>query len=211
MKTVFVNPERCIGCRQCEFACAVAHSQSHDPAAAPFETPRPHSRIHVDAGTAYNTSFPNKCRHCDPAPCVEVCPTDAMHRDSDHGVVLADGHKCIACAMCAMVCPFDVITFHTAANGAPPRVVATKCDGCVDRVRAAGIPACVDACKVDALVFGELNELIAAGCARESSAMLTSAAATVSLAEREPDGVAGWRAWGASAAHVNEEVRHGKP
>jgi Fe-S-cluster-containing dehydrogenase component len=94
---------------------------------------------------------------------------------------------------------------------APPRVVATKCDGCVDRVRAAGIPACVDACKVDALVFGELNELIAAGCARESSAMLTSAAATVSLAEREPDGVAGWRAWGASAAHVNEEVRHGKP
>jgi carbon-monoxide dehydrogenase iron sulfur subunit len=134
-----------------------------------------------------------------------------MHRDSDHGVVLADGHKCIACAMCAMVCPFDVITFHTAANGAPPRVVATKCDGCVDRVRAAGIPACVDACKVDALVFGELNELIAAGCARESSAMLTSAAATVSLAEREPDGVAGWRAWGASAAHVNEEVRHGKP
>jgi carbon-monoxide dehydrogenase iron sulfur subunit len=211
MKTVFVNPERCIGCRQCEFACAVAHSQSHDPAAAPFETPRPHSRIHVDAGTAYNTSFPNKCRHCDPAPCVEVCPTGAMHRDSDHGVVLADGHKCIACAMCAMVCPFDVITFHTAANGSPPRVVATKCDGCVDRVRAAGIPACVDACKVDALVFGELNELIAAGCARESSAMLTSAAATVSLAEREPDGVAGWRAWGASAAHVNEEVRHGKP
>jgi carbon-monoxide dehydrogenase iron sulfur subunit len=211
MKTVFVNPERCIGCRQCEFACAVAHSQSHDPAAAPFETPRPHSRIHVDAGTAYNTSFPNKCRHCDPAPCVEVCPTGAMHRDSDFGVVLADGHKCIACAMCAMVCPFDVITFHTAANGAPPRVVATKCDGCVERVRAAGIPACVDTCKVDALVFGELNELIAAGCARESSAMLSSAAAAVSLAEREPDGVAGWRAWGASAAHVNEEVRHGKP
>ncbi len=211
MKTVFVNPERCIGCRQCEFACAVAHSQSHDPAAAPFETPRPHSRIHVDAGTAYNTSFPNKCRHCDPAPCVEVCPTGAMHRDSDFGVVLADSHKCIACAMCAMVCPFDVITFHAAANGAPPRVVATKCDGCVERVRAAGTPACVDACKVDALVFGELNELIAAGCARESSAMLTSAAATASLAEREPDGVAGWRAWGASAAHVNEEVRHGKP
>jgi len=211
MKTVFVNPERCIGCRQCEFACAVAHSQSHDPAAAPFETPRPHSRIHVDAGTAYNTSFPNKCRHCDPAPCVEVCPTGAMHRDSDFGVVLADGHKCIACAMCAMVCPFDVITFHTAANGAPPRVVATKCDGCVERVRAAGTPACVDTCKVDALVFGELNELIAAGCARESSEMLSSAAAAVSLAEREPDGVAGWRAWGASAAHVNEEVRHGKP
>ncbi|MGD8533923.1 MAG: 4Fe-4S binding protein, partial [Gammaproteobacteria bacterium] len=31
MKTVFVNPERCIGCRQCEFACAVEHSHSRDP------------------------------------------------------------------------------------------------------------------------------------------------------------------------------------
>ena len=71
------------------------------------------------------------------------------------------------------------------------------------------IPACVEACKAGALVFGDLNELIAAGCARETSAMLTSA--TAALATREPDGVAGWRAWGASATHVNEEVRHGKP
>ncbi len=210
MKTVFVNPERCIGCRQCEFACAVAHSRSHDAATAPFETPRPHSRIHVGTGTTYNTSFPNKCRHCDPAPCVEVCPTSSMHRDRERDVVLADGHKCIACAMCAMVCPFDVITFHSAANGAPPRVVATKCDGCVERVSSGAIPACVEACKAGALVFGDLNELIAAGCARETSAMLTSATAA-SLATREPDGVAGWRAWGASATHVNEEVRHGKP
>ena len=211
MKTVFVNPERCIGCRQCEYACAVAHSQSRDPAAAPFETPRPHARIHVDTGTVYDTSFPNKCRHCDPAPCVEACPTGAMHRDSDNDVVLADGNKCIACAICAMVCPFDAVRFHTAVNGAPPRVVATKCDGCVDRVRAGRIPACVDACKVGALVFGDLNELIASGCARESSALLTSATTAGSLASNEPDSVAGWRAWGASATHVNEEVRHGKP
>jgi carbon-monoxide dehydrogenase iron sulfur subunit len=134
-----------------------------------------------------------------------------MHREAEYEVVLADGHKCIACAMCAMVCPFDVITFHTQANGAPPRVVATKCDGCVDRLRAGGIPACVEACKVGALVFGELNELIAAGCARESSALLTSAAAAEALGTRAPVSVAGWRAWGASATRVNEEVRHGQP
>ena len=32
MQTVFVNPERCIGCLQCELACAVEHSSGRDAA-----------------------------------------------------------------------------------------------------------------------------------------------------------------------------------
>ena len=135
MKSVFINPERCIGCRQCEFACAVAHSVSKDPATALTEDPLPRSRIHVSPGLSMNSSFPTRCRHCNPAPCEQVCPTGAIARDEALDVVALDIHKCIACAMCAMVCPFDAVTFHTQANGMPPRVVATKCDGCADRVR----------------------------------------------------------------------------
>ena len=112
MKTVFVNPERCIGCRQCEFACAVEHSQTKNPVAALFEQPPPHARIHVEAGASINASFPNRCRHCDPAPCLEVCPTGAFSRDPDEDIVLLDTGKCIACAMCAIVCPFAALTFH---------------------------------------------------------------------------------------------------
>ena len=209
MKTVFVNPERCIGCRQCEFSCAVAHSQSQDPAQAIVETPLPRSRIHILPGPALHTSFPNRCRHCEPAPCVVACPTGAMSRDEDQDVVLADSHKCIACAMCAMVCPFDAIDFHAQATAAPARIVAVKCDGCIERVQDGLEPACVEACKSGALVFGELNELIAAGRASEISAVFSAVAATP-LPARIPASVAGWRAWGASAAHVNQEVHHGQ-
>ncbi|MEJ2604337.1 MAG: 4Fe-4S binding protein [Gammaproteobacteria bacterium] len=208
MKTVFINPERCIGCRQCEFACALAHSRSHEAATAVSEDPRPHTRIHVLPGPAFNTSFPSRCRHCDPAPCIGACPTGAMARDEAEDLVLVDPERCITCAMCAMVCPFDAVDFHVAGNGAPPRLVATKCDGCIERVREGIQPACVEACKVGALVYGELNELIAAGRATQASAVFSAAAATEDLPTSAA--VAGWRDWGREAVQVNREVSHGR-
>ena len=205
MQTVFINPERCIGCRQCEFACAVAHSQSKDPARALAEDPLPKSRIHVSPGWAYDMSMPSLCRHCDPAPCAQACPTGAMARDTRHDLVLVDNHKCIACAMCAMVCPFDAVTFYAQANGMPARVVATKCDGCVERLEQGREPACVEACKVDALLYGDLNTLIEAGRLQASAAVL-AAITSQGPVEHPPATVSGWRAWGESAAHISEEI-----
>ena len=210
MKTVFVNPERCIGCRQCEFACAVEHSDSRDPTLAMSESPLPHSRIHVEPGAAFNTSFPNKCRHCDPAPCEQVCPTAAIARDSGHDLVLIDTKKCIACAMCAMVCPFDVISFNAQSNGIPLHIVASKCDGCVDRIDHGQEPACVEACKAGALVFGELTELIRDGRIRESTAVLTAVSTIEQQPPRLSENVAAWRRWGTSARTVTDEEQHGK-
>lgn len=109
--------------------------------------------------------------------------------------------------MCAMVCPFDAITFHPQNGSMPARVVAVKCDGCVNRIRRGREPACVEACKTDALVFGELNDLVKAGRVQESAVAL-SRATTVDNAPVTPDTIAGWRAWGAAATTVAEEVRH---
>lgn len=200
MLTVFVDPARCIGCLQCEFACAVEHSRTGEPVGALLEDPPPRKRIHVQAGPKANTAFPNKCRHCDPAPCQQVCPTGAIHRDAAHDAVLIDTSKCIACAMCAMVCPFDVITYHALTDGAAPRTVAVKCDACIDRLRAGRIPACVEVCKVDALRFGELNELVAAGQRRETAAVL-AATMEVVPAPAVPETIGNWRALGATPGH----------
>jgi len=192
MKTVFVDPGLCIGCRQCEFACAVEHSKSKDPYLALFEDPTPHTRIHVEPGPVITTSFPNRCRHCDPAPCQQVCPAGAISRDEEFDLVLVDQDDCIACAMCAMVCPFDAVTFHPAKVDGTVRVAATKCDGCIDRLRAGDVPACVEACKVGALVYGEVNELVAEGRLGQAAIALTAATPE----ERPLAPIEGWRDYG---------------
>lgn len=203
MRTVFVNPERCIGCRQCEIACAVEHSASKDAARALLESPVPRKRIHVEPGPTHSTSFPNKCRHCDPAPCLQVCPTGAISRDADHDLVLIDPRRCIGCAMCAVVCPFDVITFHPLVDGPAPEVaVAVKCDGCIERLTHSDIPACAEACKASALVFGEINELVGAGRLRETKAVLAAASTTPPAPPGDPLGP--WRAWGDELASISE-------
>ncbi len=207
MRTVFVNPERCIGCLQCEVACATEHSASHDLALAFHETPLPRKRVHVEAGPVSGTSYPNKCRHCDPAPCQQVCPTGAIRRDASGDLVVIDAKRCIGCAMCAVVCPFDVITFHPLADALTSEVlVAVKCDGCEARVRRGEEPACVESCKVDALVYGEINELVAAGRLRNSGAVLAAAWSTPTEAPGG-DPLAGWRSFGTARANVNDAAQ----
>ncbi len=211
MKTVFINPERCIGCLQCELACAVEHSASRDESLAFLEDPLPRKRVHVQAGPVPTFAFPNRCRHCDPAPCLQVCPTAAIYRDDEHGLVLIDEKKCIGCAMCAVVCPFDVLTFHPMPEGPSSDVaVAVKCDGCVDRVSRGDQPACVDVCKVDALVFGELNDLVAEGRVRETGVVLAAAVAAATVPAGDP--LALWHAWGAAeVAAANAAAAGGRP
>ena len=215
MQTVFVNPERCIGCLQCEIACAVEHSSSQDVAVSFLERPTPRKRVHVEPGPVPTTAYPNKCRHCDPAPCQRVCPTGAITRDSSSDLVLIDPRRCIGCAMCAVVCPFDVVTFHPLAGTLEPEaLVAVKCDGCVARVSRGETPACVESCKVDALVYGELNELVAAGRLRESAAVLAAAGPTPTPIPGG-DPLAGWHSFGAAriaaeavASVVQDRRRH---
>jgi anaerobic carbon-monoxide dehydrogenase iron sulfur subunit len=208
MKTVFIHPERCIGCKQCEIACAVAHSQTKSLFWAVFETPAPRARIHTEAGIELNTSFPNKCRHCNPAPCQSVCPTAAIHRPADlPEIVLVEARKCIACAMCAMVCPFDVITYYALAAAPEKSMVATKCDQCIDRQRQGLIPACVEACKVGALEFGELNELVKAARSRYSERTLQAVGPAQPPQETVPLplSIEIWRGWGAAVSRLNSD------
>ncbi len=157
MKQVVVHPERCVGCMQCMLACATAHSRSGTLFAATLETPRPTPRIHVGAGR-YNEGFPNRCRHCDPAPCQSACLAGAIYRMNANGTVMINPDRCINCASCAMACPYGVIRFSEDPFGPSGRPIAVKCDNCSARTAKGEIPACVEVCKSDALTYEEVNE-----------------------------------------------------
>ncbi len=205
MKTVFVNPERCIGCKQCQMACAVEHSETKNLYQALTEERKPRPRVLVAPGLYLDTSFPNKCRHCDPAPCLTVCPTGAISRDVDMDIVLVDGDKCISCAMCAMVCPFDVITFYPSYKARFDRAVAIKCDHCIERQREGGVPACVEACKVGALLFGDVNDLVKAARTRLAQNVSVAVGKIEPQMARLPAHVEAWRDLGQAVSEAGRE------
>ena len=205
MKTVFVNPERCIGCKQCQIACAVEHSQNKTLYQAIFEERKPRPRILVAPGIYLDTSFPNKCRHCDPAPCMTVCPSGAISRDASTDSVIVDGDKCISCAMCALVCPFDVITFYSSPKTKLDKTVAIKCDHCVERQGRDEVPACVEACKVGALMFGEINELVKMARTKLAQAVSVAVGEIETETARIPAHIEAWRSMGQAVNQIGKE------
>ncbi len=155
MRRLFVRPELCTGCKTCEIACAVEHSQTKTLLGAMMETSPPHTRIYVEATSDSpfdSLKMPMTCRHCDPAPCIAACIPQAMHRAAGDVVTNVGGkNACIACGMCVMMCPFGMIARAPAPDGV---VMALKCDLCPDL----DVPACVTACPTGAIVFATGDE-----------------------------------------------------
>ncbi len=99
---------------------------------------------------AYNLSL--SCNHCEKPICVEVCPTQAMHQRAD-GIVVVDQDKCVGCQYCSWACPYDAPQYDRAQGH------MTKCDFCADNLAAGLPPACVAACPLRVLDFGEVSVL----------------------------------------------------
>lgn len=148
LKEVFVRQERCLGCKSCELACAVAHSRSGSLFASLGESQNPRKRIYADYWQGRN--FIINCRHCEEPLCARVCPTHALSKDLASGKVMQADERCIGCGMCQLACPFGVISRYLESKK------TVKCDGCPDRE----IPACVGACPTRALLYVDSEALM---------------------------------------------------
>ena len=152
-KVIMVNIERCLACKSCEIACAVVHSESRVLEEAMKEQPKPQKRVTVEAAGEFGV--PLQCRHCEDAPCITVCPTKAIHRQTPESPVLIDQDLCIGCKFCLLVCPFGVI------NVSHDGKAMIKCDLCIERTKSGQEPACVEACPTKALQLVDEKELAA--------------------------------------------------
>ncbi len=153
---VIPDVEACIDCGGCEVACMRT-----------WELPESSDRIEIvthnegEEGGRFNdgeTSVPMPCFHCAEAPCIDVCPTDAVSRDKN-GLVQLDEDKCIGCTYCAWACPFGAPQFPEEGDSTGGAGTMDKCTLCVDRLEEDDEPACVSECATDALVFGTPEQI----------------------------------------------------
>ncbi len=164
-----INLESCTGCQACAVGCREWNGSGRLPPPVPAGADIPidsqasgpwFMRVHsFQAGDGGRiTHFPRTCLHCEIPACVEACPTGAMFKRAEDGIVLIDPDYCIGCGLCAWSCPYGACEMDFGAGA------MRKCTLCVDRIHGdtlepdQRIPACVAICPTDALHFGDLGD-----------------------------------------------------
>lgn len=154
---VIADPDKCIGCRTCMIACVVAHSNENI-----FEQNIGDINFNpkLEVIKTNKVSAPIQCRHCEDAPCVNVCPNGCIVKDKDAIKILED--RCIGCKTCMMACPIgaiDLVTLKEIDENKlcfKENMVANKCDLCVESEEG---PACVKVCPTQAFKIIKKEDL----------------------------------------------------
>ena len=141
-----IDNRKCIGCHACTTACKSEHD-------VPVGVNRTWVK-QVEKG-----SFPDvkrhfsvlRCNHCTDAPCVTICPTEALFVRND-GIVDFDKDRCIGCKSCMQACPYDALYIDPETN------TAAKCNYCAHRIDVGLEPACVNVCPEEAIISGDMDD-----------------------------------------------------
>lgn len=131
-RLIMVDIDACNGCRICEVVC----SFEKERASIPYK-----SRIRILRVDEAGIDIPGVCQHCETPPCEDVCPMNAISRDSNTEAVIINQDRCVGCRSCTFVCPYGVISLDK------EKKVMIKCDLC------GGEPQCVSNCPKGALIY----------------------------------------------------------
>ena len=137
-KALYIDYQKCTGCRTCELVCAVQHDGCSNPT---------RSRIKVVKWEARGLYIPMSCQQCQDAPCLNICPVKAISKDDELGRVMVDYDTCIGCRSCVSICPFGAMGYNVIDK------LVFKCDLCD------GDPQCVRFCDVKAVDLIEENDV----------------------------------------------------
>jgi len=132
-KTMVLKPDKCVSCRTCELICSFTRAEAFSPQL---------SAVSVITYDKAMISVPIMCTQCEDAPCMRVCPVQAIYED-DQKTKIIDYKKCIGCKMCISACPLGNMAFDGKA--------VFKCDLC------GGDPQCAKFCPTGAIEYKEAN------------------------------------------------------
>ena len=152
-----IDVDRCTGCFNCFLACRDEHAgNDHRPVSA--AQPAGHSWIKVQE--LERGSFPKvkvsyvpvPCLQCTDAPCMRAATGGAMARRAD-AIVIIDPDKAIGQRDIVSACPYGAVFWNDVEN------LPQKCTFCAHLLDDGWTePRCVEACPVQALVFGDLED-----------------------------------------------------
>ncbi|MFZ0806861.1 MAG: 4Fe-4S dicluster domain-containing protein [Candidatus Sulfotelmatobacter sp.] len=152
-KALLYDSTLCIGCKQCEQACATQNKLPYNDGIAAEEKQSEHKYTAV---LTHGDKFMRRlCMHCEHPACASVCPVGAFHKTKE-GPVVYDVWKCIGCRYCMAACPFSVPKYEWGSLN--PRV--RKCIMCPERVVAGQQTACAEICPTGATKFGDREDLV---------------------------------------------------
>jgi len=153
---------KCIGCEQCVDACQEANGL---PKEAPWRWVKKIDDLSSARWTTITRNRTEKgdrfvrmqCLHCIDPACVSVCIVGALTKTPE-GPVVYDRNICIGCRYCMIACPWEIPRYSW--EDRVPYI--QKCTMCYERVLQDGkLPACVEACPSEAILFGDRDELLA--------------------------------------------------
>lgn len=152
-KALLYDATVCIGCKQCEAACAEKNKLRYDDTVAAESQQSDHKyTVVLTNGDKFMRRL---CMNCQDPACASVCPVGAL-RKTAAGPVTYDEDRCMGCRYCMIACPFSVPKYEW--GKVLPKV--QKCTMCPERV-SAGLPtACAEACPTGATKFGQRDDLI---------------------------------------------------
>lgn len=155
----YINSAECTGCKSCMVACM---NKNDLPVPVKYRRVFSYETGTWQRGDTFTVprdlgvfTLSMACNHCAKPACVEVCPTGAMHKNSDNGIVSVDQSRCIGCRSCSFACPYGAPAFREDLG------VMSKCNLCEDLIAKGERPTCTTVCPVRALEVAPLDELIA--------------------------------------------------
>ncbi|MEW2392589.1 nitrate reductase subunit beta [Streptomyces venezuelae] len=97
-------------------------------------------QVRLEYEQAFMFYLPRICEHCLNPSCVAVCPSGALYKRIEDGIVLVDQDRCRGWRMCVSGCPYKKVYFNHRSGK------AEKCTMCYPRIEA-GLPTvCSETC-----------------------------------------------------------------
>ena len=84
--------------------------------------------------------LPRLCEHCLNPACVAACPSGAIYKREEDGIVLIDQEKCRGWRMCVSGCPYKKIYYNWSSGK------SEKCTFCFPRIEAGQPTVCSETC-----------------------------------------------------------------